>query len=34
MIDSRLTNQVGNSIVFGRDNIDEMGHLRTELESP
>ena len=32
VIDSRLKNNVGKSIVFGKDNIDEKGRVRRELE--
>ncbi len=32
VIDSRLKNGVGRSIVFGKDNVDEQGRLRRELE--
>jgi hypothetical protein len=32
VIDSRLRNNVGKSVVFGKDNIDERGQLRGELE--
>jgi hypothetical protein len=32
VIDSRLKNSVGKSVVFGKDNIDENGRLRRELE--
>jgi len=32
LIDSRLENAVGSAVVFGKDNIDELGRLRPELE--
>jgi hypothetical protein len=32
VIDSRLTNQVGSALVFGKDNIDEQGRPRPELD--
>ena len=32
IIDSRLKNEVGDSIVFGKDNVDETGKIRPELE--
>jgi hypothetical protein len=32
VIDSRLKNEVGEAIMFGRDNLDETGKLRPELE--
>ena len=33
VIDSRLKNRVGKSIVFGKDNVDEAGRPRTELQA-
>jgi hypothetical protein len=32
LIDSRLQNHVGKSVVFGKDDIDEKGQIRGELE--
>ena len=32
VIDAGLKNDVGRSVVFGKDNVDEMGRIRPELE--
>ncbi len=33
VIDSRLKNTVGSSVVFGKDKVDEQGRHRCELEA-